>query len=77
MELEIAENEGHHPDIFGWGYAIINFNACYSRFTENDFILAKIDQKLMFEMSSFEKTKIVSVSFANFIISLSLIEPEG
>ncbi len=45
---EIAENEGHHPDIFfGWGYAIIRISThAIQGLSENDFILAaKIDQK--------------------------------
>ena len=44
---EIAENEGHHPDIFfGWGYAKINITThAIEGLSENDFILAsKIDQ---------------------------------
>ena len=43
---EIAENEGHHPDImFGWGYAKINITThAIEGLSENDFILAaKID----------------------------------
>ena len=45
---EIAENEGHHPDIFfGWGYATIRISThAIQGLSENDFILAaKIDQK--------------------------------
>jgi len=44
---EIAENEGHHPDIsFGWGYAEIKITThAIEGLSENDFILAaKIDQ---------------------------------
>ena len=44
---EIAENEGHHPDIlFGWGYAEIKIiTHAIEGLSENDFILAaKIDQ---------------------------------
>ncbi len=44
---EIAEEEGHHPDIsFGWGYAkIIITTHAIEGLSENDFILAaKIDQ---------------------------------
>ena len=44
---EIAENEGHHPDIlFGWGYAKIKiFTHAIKGLAESDFILAaKIDQ---------------------------------
>ena len=44
---EIAENEGHHPDIhFGWGYAKIKISThSIEGLSENDFILAaKIDQ---------------------------------
>ncbi|MDP2593442.1 MAG: 4a-hydroxytetrahydrobiopterin dehydratase [bacterium] len=44
---EIAEKEGHHPDIkFGWGYVTINlFTHAVDGLTENDFILAaKIDR---------------------------------
>ena len=44
---EIAEKEGHHPDIFfGWGYAkIIIITHAIEGLSENDFILAaKIDQ---------------------------------
>ena len=43
---EIAEEEGHHPDIiFGWGYAKINITThAIEGLSENDFILAaKID----------------------------------
>ena len=43
----IAEKEGHHPDIiFGWGYAIIKiYTHAIDGLSENDFILAaKIDQ---------------------------------
>ena len=46
---EIAEEEGHHPDIsFGWGYAkIIITTHAIEGLSENDFILAaKIDQIL-------------------------------
>ena len=42
----IAEQEGHHPDIFfGWGYAKINITThAIKGLSENDFILAaKID----------------------------------
>ena len=44
---EIAEKEGHHPDIFfGWGYANIKiFTHAIKGLAESDFILAaKIDQ---------------------------------
>ena len=44
---EIAENEGHHPDIFyGWGYAKIKiFTHAINGLAESDFILAaKIDK---------------------------------
>ncbi|MDZ4244277.1 MAG: 4a-hydroxytetrahydrobiopterin dehydratase [Candidatus Doudnabacteria bacterium] len=44
---EIAESEGHHPDIqFGWGYAIITlWTHAINGLFENDFILAaKIDR---------------------------------
>ena len=44
---QIAENEGHHPDIwFGWGYAKIKiFTHAIKGLHESDFILAaKIDQ---------------------------------
>ena len=44
---EIAEEEGHHPDIlFGWGYAKISITThAIEGLSENDFILAaKIDQ---------------------------------
>ena len=43
---EIAEDEGHHPDIlFGWGYAEIKITThSIEGLSENDFILAaKID----------------------------------
>ena len=43
----IAEGEGHHPDIsFGWGYARIEiYTHAINGLVENDFILAsKIDQ---------------------------------
>ena len=44
---EIAEIEGHHPDIwFGWGYAKIKiFTHAINGLHESDFILAaKVDQ---------------------------------
>jgi 4a-hydroxytetrahydrobiopterin dehydratase len=44
---EIAEKEGHHPDIlFGWGYAKIKiFTHAIKGLHESDFILAaKVDQ---------------------------------
>ena len=44
---DLAENEGHHPDIsFGWGYAEIKITThAIEGLSENDFILAaKIDQ---------------------------------
>lgn len=44
---EIAESEGHHPDIkFGWGYANIHLTThAIGGLSENDFILAaKIDK---------------------------------
>jgi 4a-hydroxytetrahydrobiopterin dehydratase len=44
---DIAEKEGHHPDIwFGWGYAKIKiFTHSIKGLAESDFILAaKIDQ---------------------------------
>ena len=49
---KIAENEGHHPDIyFGWGYAkIIITTHAIEGLSENDFILAaKIDKKISVE----------------------------
>ena len=48
---EIAENEGHHPDIwFGWGYAKIKiFTHAIEGLHESDFVLAaKIDKILTF-----------------------------
>ena len=44
---EIAEEEGHHPDInFGWGYAEIKiYTHAIDGLSESDFILAaKIDE---------------------------------
>lgn len=44
---EIAESEGHHPDIkFGWGYAMISLQTKMIKgLHENDFIMAaKIDR---------------------------------
>src|SRR5690242_18719606 len=44
---ELAEDEGHHPDItFGWGYATISlFTHKIKGLHENDFIMAvKIDE---------------------------------
>ncbi len=44
---EIAEKEGHHPDIcFGWGYAKVKiFTHAIQGLAESDFILAaKIDK---------------------------------
>ena len=49
MVGNIAETEGHHPDIiFGWGYATIQiFTHKIKGLTESDFILAaKIDKIL-------------------------------
>jgi 4a-hydroxytetrahydrobiopterin dehydratase len=43
---EIAEREGHHPDVsFGWGYARLEiYTHAVGGLTESDFILAaKID----------------------------------
>ena len=43
---DIAEEEGHHPDIsFGWGYCLIMIHThAINGLSENDFILAsKID----------------------------------
>ena len=47
---EIAESEGHHPDIiFGWGYAIIKISThAIKGLAESDFVLAaKIDKILL------------------------------
>ena len=44
---EIAEDQGHHPDIgFGWGHAEVTvFTHAIDGLTENDFILAaKVDE---------------------------------
>ena len=44
---EIAESEGHHPDLFfGWGYAKVKiFTHAIQGLAESDFILAaKIDK---------------------------------
>jgi len=44
---QIAEEEGHHPDIsFGWGYAKINISThSIKGLAESDFVLAaKIDR---------------------------------
>jgi 4a-hydroxytetrahydrobiopterin dehydratase len=44
---QIAEHEGHHPDItFGWGYARIQiYTHAINGLSESDFILAaKIDE---------------------------------
>lgn len=44
---EIAETEGHHPDIsFGWGYATVtSYTHAINGLFDNDFILAaKIDR---------------------------------
>lgn len=46
---EIAESEGHHPDIsFGWGYATVSLSTKKIKgLHENDFIMAtKIDRLL-------------------------------
>ncbi|MGH8772851.1 MAG: 4a-hydroxytetrahydrobiopterin dehydratase, partial [Burkholderiales bacterium] len=39
---ELAEEEGHHPDIhFGWGYCSVNFQTHKIKgLHENDFIMA-------------------------------------
>ena len=39
---ELAENEGHHPDIsFGWGYATVSLSTKKIKgLHENDFIMA-------------------------------------
>ena len=44
---ELAESEGHHPDIsFGWGYATLSFQTKKIKgLHENDFIMAaKLDE---------------------------------
>ncbi|HSU06494.1 MAG TPA: 4a-hydroxytetrahydrobiopterin dehydratase [Acetobacteraceae bacterium] len=44
---ELAETEGHHPDItFGWGYAVVSFQTKKIKgLHENDFIMAvKVDR---------------------------------
>lgn len=49
MVGEIAEREGHHPDVsFGWGYAEIKiYTHTINGLTESDFILAaKINRAL-------------------------------
>ena len=46
---ELAESEGHHPDIsFGWGYAAVSLHTHKIKgLHENDFIMAaKIDRLL-------------------------------
>ena len=46
---ELAETEGHHPDIsFGWGYATVSLSTKNIKgLHENDFIMAsKIDRML-------------------------------
>jgi 4a-hydroxytetrahydrobiopterin dehydratase len=46
---ELAEREGHHPDIsFGWGYATVSLSTKKIKgLHENDFIMAsKIDRML-------------------------------
>jgi 4a-hydroxytetrahydrobiopterin dehydratase len=46
---ELAETEGHHPDIsFGWGYATVSLSTKKIKgLHENDFIMAsKIDRLL-------------------------------
>jgi hypothetical protein len=46
---ELAEAEGHHPDIsFGWGYATVSLSTKKIKgLHENDFIMAsKIDRSL-------------------------------
>src|ERR1700710_2145924 len=46
---ELAETEGHHPDIsFGWGYATVSLSTKkIKELHENDFIMAsKIDRLL-------------------------------
>jgi len=45
---EVAEREGHHPDInFGWGYAQVKiYTHAIDGLSESDFILAaKIDEE--------------------------------
>jgi 4a-hydroxytetrahydrobiopterin dehydratase len=44
---ELAEDEGHHPDVtFGWGYAVVSlYTHKIKGLHENDFIMAaKIDE---------------------------------
>ena len=44
---EIAEREGHHPDVsFGWGYArLVIYTHAVGGLTESDFVLAaKVDE---------------------------------
>ena len=54
---EIAESEGHHPDIyFGWGYAKIKiFTHAIKGLAESDFILASKIDRLMIKMSNSSK----------------------
>ena len=45
---ELAEAEGHHPDIaFGWGYAVVSLRTKKIKgLHENDFIMAaKLDRR--------------------------------
>ena len=78
---EIAEKEGHHPDIwFGWGYAKIKiFTHAIKGLHESDFVLAaKVDKIIQcLKCLVLENTNTVPVLLANFIISLSFIDPEG
>jgi 4a-hydroxytetrahydrobiopterin dehydratase len=48
---EIAESEGHHPDIkFGWGYVEITLTThAVNGLSENDFIMASKIDRITFE----------------------------
>jgi 4a-hydroxytetrahydrobiopterin dehydratase len=51
---ELAETEGHHPDIsFGWGYATVSLRTKKIKgLHENDFIMAAKIDRLAREMAS-------------------------
>lgn len=49
LASEVAQEQGHHPDIcFGWGYCEVGFTThAASGLTENDFICAAKLQALL------------------------------
>ena len=67
---DIAEKEGHHPDInFGWGYAIIKiYTHAIKGLSENDFILAAKVDKISNVWSAWFLKKLRQSSFCQLIL---------